>query len=321
MDTIIKFLKDNWTEQATEEQVNIAKQDIDKLNKLFAGQKLIIRKNSHTHITPQANQIWAVKSEYYDFLGNKQTASHPFLVSLLTDIDSFEKEDFVRVAVISPFVEMASELDDVCKDASIAGFPFLVENWNDQPVLSEILDEYVGYYEPKYNSDKEERLSSIQKKFREIEIANAKFLNNSVSALVGFVEMNQNNEFAAIVSFNNQSLIQGCPKSDNEFVNNEPALKLPPKEDIALSKTTLITKNKGITFNNKELPFEIQVKKTDEGFIISALTSKEITLFSADNKSITPISNGERQVFASLKKGLYTLKSATNQEPIKIRLK
>jgi hypothetical protein len=321
MDTIIKFLKNNWTEQPADEQFNVAEQNLDKLNKLFAGQKIISRKNSHTHILPKANQVWAVKNEYYDFLGNKQTASHPFLVTILTDIDSFEEEDFVRVAVISPFYEMASEQDDVCRDASIAGFPFLFENWNDQPVLLEILDEYVGYYEPKYISDKEEQLSSIQKEFREIEIANAKFLNNSVSALVGFVEMNQNNEFAAVVSFNNQSLIQGCPKSDNEIVNNETTLELPPQEDIALSKTTLITKNKGITFNNKELPFEIQVKKTDNGFIISALTSKEITLFSADNKSITPISNGERQVFASLKKGLYTLKSATNQEPIKIRLK
>jgi len=321
MDTIIKFLKDNQTEQPADERFRVAEQDLDKLNKLFAGQKIVARKNSHTHILPKANQIWAVKNEYYDFFGNKQTASHPFLVSLLTDIDIFEEEDFVRVAVISPFIEMANELDDVCKDASIAGFPFLVENWNDQPVLSEILDEYIGYYEPQYNSVKGERLTSVQQKFREIEIANAKFLNNSVSALVGFVEMNQNNEFAAVVSFNNQSLIQGCPKADNEIVDNEPTIVLPPKENIALSKTTLITKNKGITFNNKELPFEIQVKKTDEGFIISALTSKEITLFSADNKSITPISNGERQVFASLKKGLYTLKSATNQEPIKIRLK
>jgi len=321
MDTIIKFLKDNRTEQPTDEQINVARQDIDKLNKLFAGQKIILQKNSHTHIVPKANQVWAVKNEYYDFLGNKQTTSHPFFVSLLTDIDSFEEEDFVRVAVISPFVEMASEQDDVCKDASIAGFPFLVENWNNQPVLSEILDEYVGYYEPKDISDKEERLSSVQKEFREIEISKAKFLNNSISALVGFAELNQNNEFAVVISFNNHSLIQGCSKSDNEIINNEPTLELPQKEDIALSKTILLTKNKGISFNNEELPFEIQIKKTDERFIISALTTEEITLSAFDNKNIIPVSNNERQVFLPLKKGLYTLKSATIQEPIKIRLK
>lgn len=322
MDPIIKFLKDNLTEQPTDEQINVAKQDIDKLNKLFMGKKLSLCKNSHTHIVPKANQVWAVKSKYFDFLGNKQMTSHSFLVSLLTDIDSFEEENFVRVAVISPFIEMASEQDDVCKDASIAGFPFLVENWNDQPVLTEILEEYVGYYESKGSSSKEEKISSIQKQFREIEISKAKFLNNSILALVGFVELNQDNEFGVVISVNGQAFFGGCPKTEDEFINNEPTIEQPnTEEDRVLSKSGVVKKSKSILFNDKQLPYEIQIKKMDDNFIISAFTTEEITLSDSEGKKHTPISNSEKQVFTALKKGLYTLTTNNIQEPIKIRLK
>ena len=319
MNAIIQFLKDNPTEQITDEQINVAKSDIDKLSLLFASQKITLRKNSQTHIIPKVNQVWSVRNEYYDFLGEKQTTSHPIFVSLLNDIDSFEDEDFVRVAVISPFVEMASEQDDVCNDASIAGFSFLVENWNDQPVLTEILDEYIGYYESKESSEKEEILTSVQKQFREIEISKAKFLNNSVSALVGFVELNQNNEFGAVISVNEQAYF-GSPKEakhePKETENAEQSLNLLTNMYRILSNE----KSKVITFN-KNLPFEIQIKKAEDGFIISIFTTDEITLSDSNNESLIPITNSERQVFSVLKKGLYTLTINNSSDPIKIRLK
>lgn len=320
MNTIIKFLKDNPKKQITDEQINVAKTDIDKLNQLFVSQKIALRKNSQTHIRPKANQVWAVKNEYYDFLGEKQTTSHPILVSLLNDIESFEDEDFVRVTVISQFIEMASEQDDVCNDASIAGFPFLVENWNDQPVLTEILDEYIGYYESKVSSEKEEKLTSVQKQFREIEISKAKFLNNSISALVGFVELNQNNEFGAVISVNGQAFF-GNPQEEKSqpLINEggEQALEMPTKMYRILSNA----KSQSILFKNKQLPFEIQIKKSDEGFIISVFTTDDINLSDSSNKDIAAITNSERHVFPTLKKGLYTLSSNNLQELITIRLK
>lgn len=320
MNTIIKFLKDNLTVQPIDEQINVAKQDIDKLNQLFASHKITLRKNSQTHIKPKANQVWAVKSEYYDFLGKKQTTSHPFLVSLLTDIENYEEENFMRVAVISPFTEMATQQDEICNDASIVGFPFLVETWNNQPILTEILEEYIGYFEPKEVLEKEEKLSALQQQFREVEIAKAKYLNNSVSALVGFVELNQRNEFSAVITANGQAIFGGCLKNEDEFISNEPTIEL-PSEDNTLAKTTFIKKLKSISLKDEQLPFEIQIKKSEDSFILSAFTTEEITLFDFENKNITPISNSERQVFSNLKKGLYTLKAKNIQEAVKIRLK
>lgn len=321
MKTIIKFLKDELNKQQTAEHINVEKQDIDKVKSLFAGQNIQIRHSSKKGIKPLANQVWTIKDEYFDFLGYKQISSHPILVSLLTDIDSFEEEDFLRASVISPFVEMATQQDDVCNDASILGFPFLLENWNEQPILTEILDEYIGYYEPEEITDKEENLSSVQRQFREIEISRAKFLNNSISALIGFVEQNQGNEFGVVISVNGQIFFGGCPKADDKFVNNEPTIIRLNTEDKVLSKSGVIKKSRSISFINELLPFEIQIKKNEDGFIISILTANEIRLLDSNNKQINSFSNEEKSVFSALKKGLYTLESKRIVESIKIRLK
>lgn len=321
MNTIIDFLKDNLYKQTTEEQINIAKQDIDTLRSLFVKQNIERRLSSQKDIKPQMNQIWSVKDEYFDFLGKKQTASHPLLVSLLTDSESFEEEDFVRAIVISPFVEMATQQDDVCNDASIIGFPFFIENWNEQPILTEILDEYIGYYEPNEILLKEERLSFTKKQFREIEISRARFLNNSVSALVGFVELNQNNEFGVVISVNGQTLFGGCPKTKDEFINNEPIFKISNGKDDVSLKSGVIKKSKNVSFDDEQLPFEIQIKKDEDDFIISFITGDEIELLDSNNKKLNPFSNNEKSVFSTLKKGLYTLNNRSIQEPIKIRLK
>ncbi|HPX76784.1 MAG TPA: hypothetical protein PLW77_09385 [Bacteroidales bacterium] len=323
MDTIIRFLKDNWEEQINDEQINVDKKDIDKLNKLFENQVITLHGHSQTHVRPQVNQIWAIVNEYFDFRGKKQKTPRPYFVSILTDVEDYEDEGLVRVAVISPFVEMASNQDDVCEDPSIIGFPFLVEHWNDQPILIEILDEYIGYYEPKDISKRNEQLSSIQKEFRAIEISKAKYLNNSVSSLVSFVEQNQENEFGVVVSFNNYSFFQGYPKSDSdkEIVHNEPTIDFTSIEENVFSKSGFIINNKNISFNQEELPFEIQIKKTDKKYIISVFTDEEITLSDNNKNMITQNSNEEKQVFSSLNKGLYTLKMDKNKEQIQIRIK
>jgi len=321
MNSIINFLKDNSVLQINDEQANVARQDIDKINLLFVNQKITLRKNSQTHILPKVNQIWSVKTEYFDFLGKKQNTLHPFLVSLLTDIDEYEEEKFVRVAVISPFTELASKQDELCNDLSIVGFPFLVEAWNDQPVLTEILDEYLGYFEPKDVAYRKENLSKNQQQFRETEISRAVFLNNSISALVGFVEMNQNNEFGAVISVNGQVFF-GSPQEekqkDKTKDKEEQTIELPSNMYRLLSNA----KSKVITFGkNDKLPFEIQIKKSEDGFIISVFTREVLTLSDSDNKNKTPFSNSERYVFSALKKGLYTLTLNNIHEPIKIRLK
>ncbi len=125
--------------------------DIEYLRNLFLNRSKRLNQTKHLKIQPriQRNQIWSVKNDYDDFQGISQNTACPFLVLINNDPDDIEDENFTRVLIVSPFVEMAFANDEVSNDSSIIGFPFLIETWNDQPILTELLDEYIGYYEAK----------------------------------------------------------------------------------------------------------------------------------------------------------------------------
>jgi hypothetical protein len=305
MDTIIQFLKDEDISASGVEQFDVLTGEVEKVNQLFT--KDIVetwRATSHSHlrIRPKIrqNQIWSVKSEYVDFLGNTQKTIHPFLVSIATDIDEIEDEEFVRIFVVTPFVEMADKQDVVCKDASIIGFPFLVETWNEQPVLTEILDLYLGYYETVNYFVEQENLTPIQKEFREVEISKAKYLNHSILAMLAYFETNQEQEFTAVISLFGRSQFLSYPKEiqpTNAYIVQEPQV-----EYLSAAKSGLSKKDKYIQFQDEKLPFDIQIRKDDDGFIITVSPISDIEIFDSNNKKCHGLSNTDKIVFSSLKK-------------------
>jgi hypothetical protein len=109
---------------------------------------------------------------------------------------------------------------------------------------------------------KEERLSFTKKQFREIEISRARFLNNSVSALVGFVELNQNNEFGVVISVNGQTIFGGCPKTKDEFINNEPIFKISNGKDDVSLKSGVIKKSKMFHLMMSNYLLKYKLRKT-----------------------------------------------------------
>lgn len=215
MENIIQFLK-NKLENISEdtEIIENIDNDIKKLNSLFKNRSNISIETKHLKIQPiiQKGQIWTVKNEYEDFQGITQKTVHPFIVLIINDSDEIEGNHFVRVLILSPFIEMASERDELCDDSSIIGFPFIVELWNNQPMLTELLDEYIGQYiSPKSNSLNQtrdfelsnevnnennnstfENLSKDQIEFRNLEISRAKYINHSILSLLSFLEKQQN---------------------------------------------------------------------------------------------------------------------------------
>ena len=155
MNPIIQFLR-NQIEPFSEgsEKIDAVDKDIEKLISLFIDHSKYVTQAGQLKIHPQIqkNQIWTVKSEYDDFQGMSQKTSHPFLVLINSEQEEIEDENFTRVFIVSPFIEMATQSDEISNDPSIIGFPFLIETWNDQPMLTELLNEYIGYYESKSNS-------------------------------------------------------------------------------------------------------------------------------------------------------------------------
>lgn len=150
------------------EDIIVSDKELASINDLFASNDVPV---NYLHLRPKIkeNQIWTIKRSYMDYEGILQSAAAPIMVLLVSQEEMIGEDGmFVRVCPISPFVEMASENDQICEEESITGFPFFIERWNEQPILTEILDKYVGDYYLD-SSSKDCKLTNDQEEFREIE--------------------------------------------------------------------------------------------------------------------------------------------------------
>lgn len=334
MENSLKFLKERFEIVSDkDEQFSVSPLDLNNVNQLFAQKGNDNYSSKQFKIMPriEKNQIWSIKNEYVNFLGHTQRASHPFIVLIITEPDEIEEEDFIRVNVVSPFIEFSAFDDFVCNDSSIIGFPFLVETWNEQPVLAELLDEYLGYYEREFTSIimknspfsegdtfrefsetlLNEKINNYQKEFRDIEISKAKYLNSSIIALLSFLERRQSKDSGVVISIFDKT----------EFPKFYIGHNQKESDCVLAAKSGVDTEEKYFHYKASDIPFEIFFRKNEEGFIISVLPSLNVRLFTSENKEIEGTSNPEKIVFSNLKKGLYTLKSTQIQEFTKIRLK
>lgn len=314
MKTILNFLSDKY-ENVSEisEDVSVPLQGLNEINRLYEKKCIDGNTIKHLRIIPklQKNQIWTIKNEYEDFMGLRQKTNHPFIVILKSEPSDIEDESFVRINVVSPFIELASMEDIVCNDASIVGFPFLIETWNDQPILSEILDEYLGYYEiNEFPKSQNLDLTIYQFEFREIEISRAKYLNNSVTSLLAFLENRQATDSGVIISLMDEQYFPNYYNDENE-----------KESEYALaSRSGIESEDKFFHFKANDFPFEIYIRKNESGYIITVFPFLKAKLYNSENKEMSGYSNTEKTVFEKLKKGLYIFKANKIQKPIKIRL-
>lgn len=331
MKTIVQFLR-NQIEPFSEgtEKVDTTETESGNLQSLFINRSKYVTPTRHLKIHPhiQKNQIWTVKSEYDDFQGISQKTSHPFIVLINSEQEEIEDENYTRVFIVSPFIELATQSDEVCNDPSIIGFPILIETWNDQPILTELLNEYVGYYESKsisktevfelatepnseYSKSNIEILSEEQKEFRNIEISRAKYINHSVLSLLSFLENRQTHDAGVAISLFDEI---EYPKFFIGQTQKESILSLAAKSGVD-------NEDKYLLWQNMTLPFQIYFRKNEEGFIITISTIGNFKLIKNTTEEIKSFSNKNKTVFANLKNGNYTLIYESFSEPIKIRLK
>ena len=302
-----------------EDNIKVSANGLCELNALF---KRRIVPPSFLRIMPKIkqNQIWTVKTNYLDFEGVLQYTKHPMMVLLTSECEDLDEDtQFVRGCPISPFIEMAGINDQVCNDSSITGFPFLVEVWNEQPMLVDILDKYVGDYYADIRALVSNEDNEINR-FREIEISNARFLNKSVLAYTN--EMEKSNIFSFSVDISFADFI----KTKHMPMMNTPKprmIDLPFGEEYASAAKSgnIITDNDCIDFLTEDLPFKVEVRKKNLGYIMTIIPKIQINLRDNNDNQIDGVSNSERIVFEHLKKGLYTISCPLINEPIIIRLK
>lgn len=319
MNIINEFLKSTLNADINEEIITSTKMNVNKINSLFANTSSY---KGFLRLLPKIkqNQIWTIKKQYVDYEGEMQKASHPMMVIVVSDIEELDSDtSFVRVCPISPFVEMGSAADQICSDSSIIGFPFLIESWNEQPILTEILDKYVADF---YLETEQEEvcIDDDIREFREIEISNARFLNHSIVSYTNEMEKSNNFSFSVDLRYQNYAKTIHMPIMN---VMNPMLLDLTGNEEYASAAKMghVITENDYIEFNNTKLPFQLKVRKKSGRFVITIIPKMAISLYNDKNEIIEGSSNSERIVYENLKKGLYQIQTPLVNELITIRLK
>lgn len=299
--------------------VTCSEHTLSKLNNMFAEMKCQVKK---LQVLPKIkqDQIWSVKKEYLDYEGILQTSPHPMLVLITTDPESLDSyNEFVRVCPISPFIEMATNTDQICDDSSIVGFPFLVETWNEQPILVDLLDKYAGNY---YSDliEKDEVLNQSQNEFREIEISNARFLNHSIIAYTNEKERSNMFSFSVDLQYSDFSKSKHMPLMN---IGKPMLISLRDNEEYAAAARMgqNITENDCIEFRNKDLPFQLEVRKKNDLFVLTIIPKIDVQVIDFNNQELQGMSNSERIVYNDLHVGLYTIKSPLLNKEIIIRLK
>lgn len=320
----MKLVNDFLSSPLTSESENVVttnyNKNVSKLNSLFADKLSPYKGFMRLLPKIKENQIWTIKQQYMDYDGKIQKSSHPIMVIIVSG-ESFLDEDnsFVRVCPISPFIEMASASDQICSDSSVVGFPFLIESWNEQPLMAEILDKYVAdYYIDNVNENYS--VDGEISRFREIEISNARYLNHSIISYTNVIERSVNFSFSVDLNYQDYSKTKHMPLIG---VAHPKLIDLSGNEEYATAAKmgNLLSENDCIEFVDKQLPFQLEIRKKAGAFVVTIIPKIEITLLNDKNEEILGNDNCERIVYDNLKRGIYNIKTPLASEIITIRLK
>ena len=322
MDVIVDFLKSqpqDCTSVSYGRSYKVTKSDINNLMRLFPKDSY---KPSSIRLLPQKKkgQIWTVKKEYIDYQGNVQVTQHPPMVLICSQTEDVRGEQILRVQPISPFIEMAGKDDLICERQNIVGFPFLVETWNEQPIMAEILEHYIGSCDFKDFNELSSQDSSIDdiESFRRIEIDNAKFLNHSLLVYLNELERSEHFEFSADLFFKGSRksvhVAKGLPDFTLLMQNESYAMAAKSGSDSP--------KEQVIDFEESDLPFKIQIHHNDDGYVLTLITLEKMCLINeSTGQNYSSYFSDNRIIFSELPSGLYTIQGNGMNEDIIIRLK
>lgn len=265
---------------------------------------------------PSINNIWLCKSEYIDSLGNTIKGQFPYLVRVVSEIEELEEDSFVRVQPISPFIELKSADDFIVSDASIIGFEFLVETWNEQPILIDILDKYLGSIpqgSKKYSNDL--TLTPEHQAFREIEIERTAYLRQSVLSCLELQAMELDQ--LIFLNFDNEIILPRNPDDSATVVNlysssEQNYLQAAKKGKLKSRPTYYFEKTV------KGIELKIIIIKEEEKYIVSVKQPENIVLTDINGMVLKQTT---ANLYDELISGLYFIKINGHKNEIRIRLK
>ena len=262
-------------------------------------------------------QLWLCKQQYYDELGNQITGDTPYLVFVVDDVDQIANKNFVRIQPISPFTEFKAVDEIMVSDKTKFGFEFVIETWNEQPILIDLLNVFVGNLDIKRlkNEEAELSLSKNQKEFRKAEIRNTTYLRQSINSLIEFEELNEEKT----IFLNIENSIH-FPKSEN-LKTKTISLFNKSEQDYSLAAKKGKLKDRPTTLFQKTIDsvdIEIKVVKDGEKYILAIKQAESVEVKDFTGKVLK---QNTPNLYDELTGGLYFINISGIKKEIRIRLK
>jgi hypothetical protein len=199
MNKIIEFLKSeskNTTGKGNSVKKELLTKSFNEFNNDLGidGDRSSINSLPEMKAIPEIGkgQVWTSKDQYYDAFGNLMKGNVPHLVLVVSEVKTLADECFVRVQTVSPFTEFYAEDEMLVQDSSIIGFEFIVETWNEQPILVMLLENYIGSIDIDKFIVKDQfpvELNETQRAFRSTEIKNTGYLRQSIQSFIEYDEL------------------------------------------------------------------------------------------------------------------------------------
>lgn len=145
--------------------------------------------NRSKNLEVQKNDIWLCKKSYYDSFNELIEGDKDYHVLIVYGPEMINGESFVRIQPISYLTDERSSEDILIENSEILGRPFIIEVWNEQPIMTYVLDKYIGNLALDEICIKEqEDFSENQILFRKKELKETAFLRQSINSYLSFLE-------------------------------------------------------------------------------------------------------------------------------------
>lgn len=319
MDNLINSLK--GLTNPTEPELNAYKVGINELafeklkNLEFESLNNLKRDALSFSPKPKIGQIWQIRQVYDDFLTNEIISPIPYIVVIAEAGLDIEGEPFCRVFPITPTLEFCSDDDVIIKEPKLVGFPFLVECWNEQPMLTELLDEYIGKIDEKLLliPNQLSSLNKFQIAFRKLEVENTSFIRQSMISLLAFLENKMENNLIIFINDGyqiNKPLLISNNKNEDDVIGIAAKLKIDEPKQTFQSE---------LEFGNELVKISITEQENSFNLFIESQTN--LQLLNIENKPIHFEKFPTGISFNNLKSGLYYVTNQENKQKIKIRIK
>jgi hypothetical protein len=142
----------------------------------------------------QPYQIWSTRTRQYSIFAESIHTFYPYMVMIKTAPQIYpDNHAIIRVQPVSFIMDFLSEGDVVIDDMELLGIPFIIETWNEQPMLESGLQEHIGKLnlplpKPSGPNSQNETEREQTSRFRYLEIQNTAYLRRPVLALVEYYE-------------------------------------------------------------------------------------------------------------------------------------